>query len=113
LESVVQLKGRLNYEIQLKITEQKKSKIECWRNEYIRKYKRVTASSDSLFKLTNPINAPIQKYMSITRTTSVDDYSRLATGFAELNRMRVENVKRDHMKFQSNYYLLFRTYKAA
>jgi hypothetical protein len=90
--------------MQLKMSEQKKSKIECWRSEYITKYKTMTTSSDSLFRLTKPPNAPMQKEASITRATSVDDYSRLATGFAELNRMRVDNIKRDHQKFQSNQY---------
>lgn len=54
LENETQLRARLNYELQTKMSEQKKDRIEGWRSEYLKKYKHMTASTDNLFKLTNP-----------------------------------------------------------
>jgi hypothetical protein len=58
------------------------------------------ASSRSLFELTNLPS--IQKEPSLKRTTSVNEYSTLATSVAESNNIRVVSIKRDHLKFQSN-----------
>jgi hypothetical protein len=60
------------------------------------------ASSRSLFELTNLPSITLQKEPSLKRTTSVNEYSTLATSVAESNNIRVVSIKRDHLKFQSN-----------
>lgn len=107
LESETQLKARLNYELQLRMGQEKKSRIEGWKSEYLQKYKRMTASTDNLFKLTNPTGVHKPQYnTSGLRASSVDENMLISSSFAEMNRIRVENIKREHMKHQSTTYRL-------
>jgi len=84
------------------MSEEKKSKIEGWRNEYLQKYKRMTGSTDNLFKLTNPQRVlRSQHNASLSRANSMDDCVNPLNSFAEMNRIRVENIKQEHLKHQS------------